>query len=157
MNTEVSGTQTDLTPGTIARKRILIVTGALAVCMSAMASNAFAQSSITQSRDRYRALQNLSYEFGSKFASGYFEARAGACLVTLMVIERRPPDEPLPLTAARLRLTLNPGHIAGLDSEEGVSLNFTCGEGATTLLVDVGERRRLMELQELALGKTAAK
>jgi hypothetical protein len=156
MNTEASGTQTDLTPGTIARRRILIVTGALAVCMSAIASNAFAQSSITQSQERYRALQNLSHEFGSKFASGYFEARAGACLVTLMVIERSPPDEPLPLTATRLRLTLNPGQIAGLDSEEGRSLNFTCEEGAARLLVDVGERGRLMELQTRSLRRTVA-
>jgi hypothetical protein len=118
--------------------------------------NAFAQASITQSQERYRALQNLSYEFGSKLASGYFEARAGACLVTLMVIERSPPDEPLPLTAARLRLTLNPGQIAGLDSEEGRSLNFTCEKGATTLLVDVGERGRLMELQTLSLRRSVA-
>jgi hypothetical protein len=155
MNTGASWTQTDLTPGTIARRRLLIVTGALAVSISAMASNAFAQSSITQSQDRYTALQSLSYDFGSKFVSGYFEARAGACWVTLMVIERSPQDEPLPLTAARLRLTLNAGQIAGLDSEEGRSLNFTCGEAATTLLVDIGERDRLVELQALASRRTA--
>jgi hypothetical protein len=51
---------------------------------------------------------------------------------------------------------LNPGQIAGLDSEEGRSLNLTCGEGATSLLVDVGERDRLVELQRLTSRKTAA-
>jgi len=43
---------------------------------------------------------------------------------------------------------------------EGRSLNFTCGEEATALLVDVGERERerekLVELQRLSLLKTAA-
>jgi hypothetical protein len=51
---------------------------------------------------------------------------------------------------------LNPGQTAGLDSEEGRSLNFTCGEGATALLVDSGERERLVELQTLSLRKTAS-
>jgi hypothetical protein len=37
---------------------------------------------------------------------------------------------------------LNPGETAGLDSEEGRSLNFTCGERATALLVDSGEREK---------------
>ena len=39
---------------------------------------------------------------------------------------------------------------------EGRSLNFTCGKEATALLVDVGEREKLVELQELSLLKTAA-
>lgn len=45
---------------------------------------------------------------------------------------------------------------AGLDSEQGRSLNFTCREGATGLLVDSGERERLVELQTLSLRKTAS-
>jgi len=129
--------------------------GAVAACLMACAPVALAQTPATQSRG-YKPLQSISYTFGSKFTSGYFEAHAGACLVTLMVIEKSPPDEPLPFTAARLRLTLTPGQIAGLDSEEGRSLNFTCGEGAATLLVDVGERERLVELQKLTFRKTAA-
>ena len=32
-----------------------------------------------------------------------------------------------PATAVRVRLMLDPGQIAGLDSKEGGSLNFTCG------------------------------
>lgn len=42
---------------------------------------------------------------------------------------------------------LNPGQIAGLDSEEGRSLNVTCGEGAAHLLVDTGTTDKLVELQ----------
>ena len=129
--------------------------GAVAACLMACAPVALAQTPAPQSRG-YKALQSISYESGSKFTSGYFEAHAGACLVTLMVAEKSPSAEPLPFTAVRLRLTLTPGQIAGLDSEEGRSLNFTCGEDATTLLVDVGERDRLMELQALTSRKTAA-
>jgi len=129
--------------------------GTVAACLMACGPVALAQTPASQSRG-YKALQSISYEFGSKFTSGYFEAHAGACLVTLMVAEKSPSDEPLPFTAVRLRLTLTPGQIAGLDSEEGRSLNFTCGEDATTLLVDVGERDRLMELRALTSRKTAA-
>ena len=121
----------------------------------ACAPVALAQTPAPPSRG-YKAPQSISYEFGSKFTSGYFEAHADACLVTLMVAGKSHDDQPLPFTAARVRLILNPGQIAGLDSEECRSLNFTCGEDATTLLVDVGERDRLVELQMLTSRKTAA-
>jgi hypothetical protein len=42
---------------------------------------------------------------------------------------------------------LAPGQIAGLDSEEGRSLNFTCGDRGKTLLVSAGETSRLVKLQ----------
>jgi hypothetical protein len=74
----------------------------------------------------------------------------------LMVTEKGDPDAAPSSTATRLRLVPNPGQTAGLDSEEGRSLNFTCGEGATALLVDSGERERLVELQTLSLRKTAS-
>jgi hypothetical protein len=51
---------------------------------------------------------------------------------------------------------LNPGQTAGLDSGEGHSLNFTCGEEATALLVDSGDRQELVDLQALTLRKTAS-
>ena len=120
----------------------------------ACAPVALAQTPAPQSRG-YKALQSISYEFGSKFTSGYFEAHAGACLVTLMVAEKSPDDQPLAFTAARVRLILNPGQIAGLDSEEGRSLNLTCSNGATRLLVDAGETDRLVELRAHALQKVA--
>jgi hypothetical protein len=134
--------------------RMLTSAGTLAACLGACGAAALAYSPGAQGQDRYKALQSVSYAFGSKFTTGYFEARAGGCLLTLMVIEKSPADEPLPVTAARIRLTLNPGQIFGLDSEEGRSLNFTCGAGAATLLVDAGERARLMELQTLSLRRT---
>ncbi len=98
-------------------------------------------------RDRYEARQAVSYEFGSKFTSGFFVPSAGKCLIRLMIIEKSSLDEPPTVTAARVRLSLYPGQVAGLDSEEGRSLNFTCGQGAEALLVDKGERDKLIASQ----------
>ena len=94
---------------------------------------------------------SIRYEFGSKFASGYFVRESAACVVFLMVAERHDPAGSLPPTAARLRLALQPGQIAGLDSEEGRSLNLICGADAAVLLVDTGEREKLAVVQDAAL------
>lgn len=105
---------------------------------------------------RYAPIQSIGYDFGSKSTSGYFVEQAKKCLVMLMVYEKPDPDAASTSTATRVRLVLNPGETAGLDSEEGRSLNFTCGEGAAALIVDSGEREKLVELQKLPLRKTAS-
>ena len=108
-----------------------------------------AEQAMTQGQTRYEALQSISYGFGSKFTSGYFVRQAGKCLVTLMVTEKlHNPEQPAQPSAARVRFVLNPGQIAGLDSEEGQSLNFTCGRNASALMVDAGEREKLIALQK---------
>jgi hypothetical protein len=105
---------------------------------------------------QYRPIQSIRYEFGSKSMSGYFVDEDATCQVTLMISEAGDPEQELPLSAARVRLQLHPGQMAGLDSEEGRSLNFTCGDNAATLLVDAGERDRLMELHTGSVSKLAA-
>jgi hypothetical protein len=104
----------------------------------------------------YAPTESIRYDFGSKSMSGYFVDQAKKCIVMLMVSEERDPDAASSSTATRVRLVLNPGQTAGLDSEEGRSLNFTCGDGATALVVDSGERERLVALQRLSLRKTAS-
>jgi hypothetical protein len=89
--------------------------------------------------------------------SGYFVDQAATCRITLMIIERIEPEKSLPSSPTLVRLVLSPGQIAGLDSEEGQSLNFTCGEDAKTLLVDAGEKAKLVALQSLTLPKDVAK
>jgi hypothetical protein len=101
----------------------------------------------------YHPIQSISYTFGSKTASGYFLQRNSVCLVTLMIAEKTDPDLPSP-TAARVRVMLDPGQVAGLDSEEGRSLSFTCGQDAATLVVSYGDRDKLMEQQDLAVAST---
>lgn len=108
-------------------------------------------SGAVESRTVHEPDQSISYEFGSKFASGYFVRESATCVVFLMVAERYDPDGSLPTTAARFRLALQPGQIAGLDSEEGRSLNLVCGADAAVLIVDAGEREKLAALQDAAL------
>jgi hypothetical protein len=126
------------------------------VGISLWASAVSAQSQTVRSEARYAPIQSVRYDFGSKSMSGYFVDQAKKCVVMLMVSEKRDPDAASSSTATRVRLVLDPGQTAGLDSEEGHSLNFTCGEGATALLVDSGDREKLIELQTLTLRKTAS-
>jgi hypothetical protein len=104
----------------------------------------------------YLPIRSISYEFGSKAMSGYFVPQGSVCVVTLMISDKSDPDRLSPTTAARVRVMLEPGQIAGLDSEEGRSLNFTCGGGAKTLVVNYGERSKLVAQQGVAVQKTIA-
>jgi len=105
---------------------------------------------------RYLPVQNISYDLGSKSLSGYFVQQSATCVVTLMISDRNQPEGSPPHSPARVRLALKPGQIAGLDSEEGRSINVTCGEGATSLLVDVGARAGLVAAQQQALPNSIA-
>jgi hypothetical protein len=102
----------------------------------------------------YVPVQSISHEFGSKSMSGYFLQHAGTCRVMLMIIEKSDPEHLPPFSAVRVRLVLSSGQIAGLDSEEGRSLNLTCGEGAGTLLVNLGDRDELIARQTSSIART---
>jgi hypothetical protein len=124
-----------------------------AVAIGLWASAASAQSQSVKSGAKYAPIQSISYDFGSKSMSGYFVEQTAKCVVMLMVYEKPDPDAASSNSATRVRLVLNPGQTAGLDSEEGRSLNFTCG---AALIVDSGEREKRVELQKLPLHKTAS-
>jgi hypothetical protein len=85
--------------------------------------------------DTFRSAQAISYQLGSKRAVGYFVRVDGACQVTLMIAEAIDPELAQPTSAARLSLAMMPGQKAALASEEGESLELTCGSGAETVLV----------------------
>jgi hypothetical protein len=104
----------------------------------------------------YLPVESISYEFGSKTTSGYFVREASACSLVLLVSEKSGLDSVPATSAARLRLTLNPGQVAGLDSAEGQSLNFTCGADARLLLVDAGDMDKLAEMQRAAMQAVVA-
>jgi hypothetical protein len=124
--------------------------------MIALSLSAWIPSVSTADQASFKPIESISYEFGSKHMSGYFVQEAHTCVVTLMVIDRDNSDQVPTVSPTRLRLLLQPEQIAGLDSEEGRSLNLTCGDQASTLLVDLGERDRLVALQKLASQKFAA-
>jgi hypothetical protein len=132
-------------------KKLLGISTLTAVSMCVGVTVASGESSSAESQARYLPIQNISYEFGSKSMSGYFVEQAATCRVTLMITEQNDSEQWLLLSATRVRLILVPGQVAGLDSEEGHSLNFTCGQDAKTLLVDIGARDKLVQLQSRAL------
>ena len=136
--------------------RIFAFAGTIAVALCAWVPVASSGSPSKVEDKVYVPIQSISYDFGSKSVSGYFVKHAATCLVKLMVFEKSDPEKSLAPSAMRVRLVLSPGQIAGLDSEEGRSLNFACGEGATTLHVDVGERDDLVALQEFPLPNVIA-
>ena len=129
--------------------------GAVGISLCASAAAGQTQAPV-KDEATYAPIQSIHYDFGSKSMSGYFVSETARCLVMLMVSEKSDPDTIPSASATRVRLALDPGQTAGLDSEEGRSLNFTCGDGATALTVDVGEREKLVELQRLSFMKTAA-
>jgi hypothetical protein len=138
---------------TIGQASVFAGTVAISLWASAASSQAAAP---VKGEVKYVPMESISYDFGSKSMSGYFVDQAASCVVTLMVYEKGDPDAAHSSTATRVRLVLNPGQVAGLDSEDGRSLNFTCSGRALALLVDVGESKELIELQRLSVRKTAS-
>lgn len=130
------------------KAKVFAFSGTLAACLWACVPIASAGSpSAVEDKIVFAPIESIRYDFGSKSMSGYFVEQASFCHVTLMISEAADPDKSPPPSAARLRLVLAPGQIAGLDSEEGRSLNFTCGAGGRTLLVNAGETAKLVKLQ----------
>jgi hypothetical protein len=101
------------------------------------------EDALVTKRVLYAQAQAMTYDIGSKSIRGYYVRRNGACSVILMVTEKIDPETSTPFSAARVRLVLQPGAVAGLDSEEGRSLNITCGEAAANLRVDEGDTKVL--------------
>lgn len=110
-----------------------------------------AESRLTTKRAEYLPVQAMSHDVGSKSMRGYFIQSNGACSVFLMISERINSEAPVPLSAARVRVVLQPGAVAGLDSAEGRSLNFTCDRAAAKLIVDEGETSVLLTQQKARL------
>lgn len=135
---------------------IAVVVAAIAVAGLGASLPAASSRMPAAGKAEYLPVQNIHYDFGSKTMSGYFIRQDAACAVTVMITEKADPDLSATLTPARLRLVLQPGQVVGLDSEEGRSVNLSCGPDAATVQVDTGERAKLMALQQLALRNPAA-
>ncbi len=122
--------------------------GLLIAGVTAAATVASSASTALPGQTSYIPMQAISHDLGSKLAIGYFITEAGACQVVLMIGENVDPETGLRQTAARLRLALLPGQGAGLDSEEGRSLDLTCGEAAATLIVRNGPTDEVATLSQ---------
>lgn len=140
----------------IARHGVAVTVLALpiAIGMWSLAPATWGGAAPQSGESEYSPVQSIAYTFGSKFMSGYFTTEESHCLARLMVIERADPDKQeksIPASAMRIRFDMKPGEVVGLDSEEGHSLNLTCGQDARLMRVITGEREKLTTLQKQAL------
>jgi len=112
--------------------------GLLIASVAGVATVASSASTALPGQTTYLPMQAISHDLGSKAAIGYFVQDAGACEVVMMIGEKNDAETASTTSAARLRLALLPGQRAGVDSEEGRSIDLTCGAGASTLIVRNG-------------------
>ena len=117
-----------------------------AVMIGSVAAVASSDEDAGPGQASYVPMQGISHDLGSKSAIGYFIREAGACQVVLMIAEKVDPETAAMPSAARLRLVLLPGQAAGLDSEEGRTVDLTCGENAATLDVRSGATKEIAVL-----------
>ena len=129
--------------GTIKR---VVIAGAAVGGIFALGGVASIAATAETRQATYVPVQAISHQFGSKAATGYFLQDAGACQIVLMISERYDSFAASHPTAARLRLALEPGQAAALDSEEGQSIDLTCGEDAATLAVRSGATDEVVAL-----------
>jgi hypothetical protein len=112
--------------------------GLLIASVAAIATVASSASTALPGETTYVPMQAISHDLGSKAAIGYFIREAGTCQVVMMIGEKADAESASMSSAARLRLALLPGQRAGVDSEEGRSIDLTCGDAANTLTVRNG-------------------
>jgi hypothetical protein len=84
---------------------------------------------------RYRPIQSISYELGTKIAQGYFVQHAGACQLVLMIVENSDP-EVASRTATRIRVALGPDQSATFGSEGSRSLTVTCAIDTASVVIN---------------------
>jgi hypothetical protein len=128
-----------VTTATLSRRVLFAVTslGLIAAAGVSVASPFRVSSGL----HKFRAMEAMSYELGSKRAIGYFQTSAGKCQLVMMIAEAVDPDVAKPGSAARLSLAMMPGQSASLASEEGQSMIVTCGADAESMEVSRGAAR----------------
>jgi len=93
-----------------------------------------------------KPLKAISLDVGSKHVVGYFLNADGQCKLTLMVADGFRDDASEPSSQImRLRLLVEPGKSALVDSTDGRLLQFGCEPGAQAMNASV--------LDQLASGR----
>jgi hypothetical protein len=88
-----------------------------------------------------KPLRAVSLDVGSKHVVGYFVSTDGRCKLTLMIADT-PRDESNapPAEIMRLRLAVDQGKSARVDTTEGKLLEFDCQLNAQTMSVAVHDQ-----------------
>jgi hypothetical protein len=111
----------------------LIITAAFgaALCLAASMSPAAAES---RSPTTMKPLKAISLDVGSKHVVGYFLNAEGRCKLTLMIADavRDETQEPS-AQIMRLRLMVEPGRAALVDTTDGRLLQFGCAGDAQAM------------------------
>ena len=71
---------------------------------------------------------------GNKRIIAFYELDKGHCALNVVIFEKSDADTGM-TTAARVRVSLNPGQITSIDSVENKSLTLKCGDDAETLAI----------------------
>ncbi len=79
--------------------------------------------------------QGLVLDVGSKHTVSYFLAEGGRCNLTLMVGEKANEDGDNASVGARIRVDIDAGKNARIETAEGRSLEFACASDATAISV----------------------
>src|SRR5262245_56160781 len=75
-----------------------------------------------------RTVQGLVVDVGSKHTVSYFLAEGGKCNLTLLVAEKANEDGDNSSLGARLRVAIDAGKSARIETAEGCSFEFACAE-----------------------------
>ena len=125
-------------------KTSVIFAGAITASLSLGASvDSSGSATFVRSETRYRPIQSISYDFGSKAARGYFVKENDECLVVLMIADKIDPDQTTSVLPTRVRLALRPGQSVSFESDGGPPLNVSCAEAAAALVVTSGNSEDL--------------
>ena len=79
--------------------------------------------------------RGLMLDVGSKHTVSYFVADEGKCNLTLMVGEKADENGDHGSVGTRVRVSIEGGRTARVETAEGKSLEFTCAKGATAMSV----------------------
>ena len=81
-------------------------------------------------------MQGVSFDIGTKHASGYFLSDADACKLTVTLAEAGRDDEFDGKTAIRMTVAVEAGNSAHIDTVAGKSLGFKCQAGAKSMSIE---------------------
>jgi hypothetical protein len=111
--------------------RILTVAIGAALCLATTVSLSAAES---RSPRMMKPLKAISLDVGSKHVVGYFLNTEGQCKLTLMIADTfRDETSPPSSQAMRLRLMVEPGRSALVDTTDGRLLQFGCEPDAQAM------------------------
>jgi len=115
---------------TTAKQTLTAAIGA-ALCLATTMSVSAAES---RSPTTMKPLKAISLDVGSKHVVGFFRDAEGQCNLTLMIADAFHDDSSEPSSQVmRLRLMVEPGRSALVDTTEGRLLQFACESQAQAM------------------------